>query len=335
MTDTLSEILESAPKNDVIVNNLIKAYSILNNDLYENKICTISGGADSDVVLDIVTKCCEGVKFVFFDTGLEYQATKTHLDELEKKYNIKIERVRIGKPIPTVCREKGEPFISKLVSEFIYRLQRHGFKWEDKPFEVLMEEYPQCISALKWWCNLHSPSKCIKKNKYLKEFLIENPPSFKISNLCCTEAKKKPLHKITKDVDLNIYGVRKSEGGARLAIKNCFTEKDDIADYRPIFFYKDNDKQQYCEHYGIKHSKCYTEYGLARTGCAGCPFGRNFELELEVLKKYEPKLYVAVNNIFKNSYEYTRQYHEFRKQKEMEDKKKKKGYQYNVCDYLN
>ena len=29
------------------------------------------------------------------------------------------------------------------------------------------------------------------------------------------------------------------------------------------------------------------------------------------MKKYEPKLYKAVNNIFKDSYEYTRKYREF------------------------
>lgn len=58
-------------------------------------------------------------------------------------------------------------------------------------------------------------------------------------------------------------------------------------------------------------SKCYTEYGLKRTGCAGCPFGRDFEYELEVIQKYEPKLYKAVNNIFGDSYEYTRKYREF------------------------
>ena len=65
----------------------------------------------------------------------------------------------------------------------------------------------------------------------------------------------------------------------------------------------------------IENSKCYTNYGLKRTGCAGCPFGRDFEKELEIIERYEPKLFKAVNNIFGDSYEYTRQYKEFRKQK--------------------
>lgn len=52
---------------------------------------------------------------------------------------------------------------------------------------------------------------------------------------------------------------------------------------------------------------------MTRTGCAGCPFGSKFEEELEIIEKYEPKLHKAINNIFKDSYEYTRQYREFKK----------------------
>ena len=63
-------------------------------------------------------------------------------------------------------------------------------------------------------------------------------------------------------------------------------------------------------------------YGLSRTGCAGCPFGRDFEFELEVIKHYEPKLYKAVNYIFGDSYEYTRKYREFRKKMEENNTKK-------------
>lgn len=47
---------------------------------------------------------------------------------------------------------------------------------------------------------------------------------------------------------------------------------------------------------------------MRRTGCAGCPYGKNFEEELEIIRKYEPRLYNAVNNIFGKSYRYTRNY---------------------------
>ena len=103
-------------------------------------------------------------------------------------------------------------------------------------------------------------------------------------------------------------------GARSYAYKNCFTSNTDKQDeYRPIFWYKNETKEIYEINFNVIHSKCYTEYGLKRTGCAGCPFGRDFEFELDVIKQHEPKLYKAVNNIFKDSYEYTRKYNEFKK----------------------
>lgn len=54
--------------------------------------------------------------------------------------------------------------------------------------------------------------------------------------------------------------------------------------------------------------------------CACCPYGRDFEEELKIIEKYEPKLFIAVNNIFGESYKYTRKYREFCKVKNEEEK---------------
>ena len=287
---------------------------------YKSILCSISGGSDSDIMLDLFCKINKDkVTFVFFDTGLEYQATKEHLKNIEEKYNIKVKWIKAEKPIPITCKVHGQPFLSKQVSENIERLQRHNFKWEDKSFDELYKEYPNCKAALRWWCNTKGEKSKfnINYNKGLKEFMVSNPPKFKISPKCCNYAKKMPVRKFIKknNFDLNCYGVRKSEGGVRSsAYKNCFTDntdKDTIDEYRPIFWYKDDTKVIYENFFKIQHSECYTKYGLKRTGCAGCPFGRDFENELEIIKKYEPKLFVAVNNIFKESYEYTRKYRKF------------------------
>ena len=320
--NTVEELLKTCPKNQVIGDNLVRAWSIINKDKYQKICCSISGGSDSDVMLDIVWRCDKDnkVTYVWFDTGLEYQATKEHLKYLEEKYNIEIHPYKAIKPIPSSCKTYGQPFISKQVSEFIQRLQAHNFKWEDEDFDTLMKRYPKCKSALEWWCNTkgNGSSFNISRNKYLKEFMVANPPTFKISNKCCKYAKKDVMHKCISesDYDLDIYGVRKAEGGSRAtAYKSCFDETDTGCDnYRPLFWYKDSDKIDYDVAYFVEHSDCYTEYGLKRTGCAGCPFGKDFEHELEVIQKYEPRLYKAVNNIFGESYEYTRRYREFCKQ---------------------
>lgn len=322
------ELISNAPQNQIIGDNLVRAWSKINSTKYDKVLCAISGGSDSDIMLDICSRCDKDNKidYVWYDTGLEYQATKDHLKYLEEKYKIEIYVCKAIKPIPTVCKQYGQPFLSKRVSDYISRLQRHDFKWEDKSFEELYKKYPKCKTALKWWCNANGEKSSfnIERNKWLKEFIIANPPTFQISFVCCEYAKKKPAKKYLNDneYNLNITGLRKAEGGLRAtAYKNCFTENCGSYDeYRPLFWYKNSDKEDYETNYGIMHSKCYTEYGLTRTGCAGCPFGRDFEYELEVIEKYEPKLFVAVNNIFGDSYEYTRKYKEFCK--EMDDKKR-------------
>lgn len=326
----LMELISNAPQNQIIGDNLVRAWSKINSPKYNNILCSISGGSDSDIILDICEKCDKDgkVEYIWFNTGLEYQATKDHLKYLEEKYHITIEERRAEKPIPICCAKYGQPFLSKQVSEYISRLQQHNFLWEDKSFEELYKEYPKCKVALKWWCNAWGEKSKfnIEYNKWLKEFMILNPPLFDISNKCCHYAKKLVAKhaKEDSDCDLSIVGVRKAEGGARSsAYKNCFSDNDGIADeYRPIFWYKNSDKEDYENHYGVVHSKCYTEYGLKRTGCAGCPYGRDFEQELEIIQKFEPKLFVAVTRIFKDSYEYTRKYKEFCK--EMDEKKENK-----------
>jgi 3'-phosphoadenosine 5'-phosphosulfate sulfotransferase (PAPS reductase)/FAD synthetase len=313
------EILDLAKDNLTIFDSFAKAYDVIPN--YKNVAVSISGGADSDILIDMFSKCDFDTKihYIWFDTGLEYQATKDHLKELESKYNIKIDPYKAEKPIPLAVREYGQPFISKYHSAMIERLQRYNFKFEDKPFDELLKEYPNCKSALMWWCNKRgeNSSFSIGRTKLLKEFMIENPPTFKISDKCCLWAKKKVAHKYEKEnnIDLKIVGLRKAEGGIRSArFTSCFDYKKNDADYfRPIFWFKNEDKKEYEKLFNVEHSKCYTEYGLDRTGCAGCPFGKDFEKELEIIQKYEPKLYVAVNNIFKDSYEYTRKFIEFKK----------------------
>ena len=116
-------------------------------------------------------------------------------------------------------------------------------------------------------------------------------------------------------IDVFIVGVRKSEGGIRSAsYSNCFSDhsaNNKLSQYRPLFWFKDEDKIAYESIFDIKHSDCYEVYGLKRTGCVGCPYGRKLEEELAIVEKYEPRLLKAINNIFKDSYEYTRRYHEF------------------------
>ena len=288
---------------------VINSYNVVN--------VSISGGKDSDILLALIEYCKQRltakINYVFFDTGIEYTATKIHLKELEMKYNITIERRKAFKPVPLAIKHHGAPFLNKRISNYIERLQRHNFEWIDEPFETLYKKYPKCKAALRWWCNDFPDRRYnIEYHSFLKEYMLDYPPTFPISDHCCTYAKKKTGDNYKKETgaELTIMGLRKAEGGARNNINNCWNIEKGV--FYPLLWYTQSDIEFASECFNVTHSKCYTEYGLKRTGCAGCPFGQQFENELEIIKEYEPALYVACNNIFAKSYEYTRNYKRYR-----------------------
>lgn len=318
----IENILEACKHNLIISDALTKADSILNSDKYKNIYCSVSGGSDSDIVIDICEKVAKGkVRYVFFDTGIEYLASRNHLKYLEDEYEISITKANAAIPVPVGTRKFGQPFINKTVSEFVGRLQDHGFDFIERSYEEDLRRCPKCKSALAWWHNKNTTIFNIARHRYLKEFILVNPPAFKISNKCCKGAKKDVSKQFQKehDVDLMIVGVRRAEGGARaIAYKNCFSTKKGVSQYRPIFWFTDRDKKEYEKMFSIEHSACYKEYGLKRTGCAGCPYGRNLEDELNIISTHEPKLFATAKKIFKDSYEYTKRYKEFTKRKGVE-----------------
>ena len=312
-----------------VVDAFMKADSVINKPQYERIMCSVSGGADSDVMMDLLFRVDKDrkIRYVFFNTGVEYRATLEHIDYLEQRYGVQIERIAPIKSIPVCARQNGQPVISKFVSEQIESLQHGGFKWEDLPVEELTKKYPDCrISALRWWCNDYHREKYadrpgttmfnIGRNKFLKEYIMENPPTFSVSPSCCSWAKKKPAKKYYKDngIQLRCIGLRKQEGGVRsVAYKNCYTfnSKSGIDSYRPLFWFSNDDKQAYCERFGVIHSRCYTEYEFKRTGCAGCPYDRDMLNKLYRLEIKEPAMCKAARNIFRDAYEWTKGYSEY------------------------
>lgn len=294
---------------------------------HNKALVSISGGADSDIMLDL----CERVRqhqpidiiYNWNNTGIEYAATKSHLAYLEERYGIEICKTRPAKPIPICALDYGQPFLSKIVSEQMGRLQAYGFGWEDEPLESLQLKYPNVpTSALRWWTNDYAkqPKKynsfCVGRNKWLKEFITENHPWFKISSKCCTYAKKRPAYSAARKLgcDVNIVGTRKAEGGVRSLSGKCFDSKSVGPDiYRPLYWLTEQDRAAYVELFGIVHSDCYEVWGFKRTGCIGCPFNRQAFDDLSKADAYEPNMTAAARKIFADSYEYTRMFNEFKK----------------------
>lgn len=295
-----------------------KARSILEKHSSDKWIVSYSGGSDSDTLMHFLRSIGYEPKGVFFNTGFEYQATKRHVAWMRSQ-GFDIEEVKSYKTIPVAIRDHGQPFWSKYVSDMLHRLMRNGFQFEDESFEKLYKRYPRCKAALRWWCNLWGAKlRNISWNPDLKEFLIAHPPQFKIHSACCDYAKKYTSRRYCKEhgIEVVLTGVRKAEGGIRAsALKSCFLPKgghNDFDIYMPLFWWSNNEKDAWDTEHGVKHSDCYSVYGLERTGCAACAFGKDFEYELGVLERYEQPLFKAANNLFGESYEYMRQFTEFR-----------------------
>lgn len=279
------------------------------------------GGADSDCLIDLIERVRQGldieVTYAWMDTGLEWQATKDQIAYLEDRYGVEVRRVRAVKSIPTCVSEFGQPVFSKYVSDMIARLQRNGFQWEDEPLDILLERYPNCTGAIKWWCSAYGRGQVssldIGYKRGLKEFLVENHPPFRVSERCCQYAKKLPKkHLLREGFDLDVTGVRKFEGGVRSRVGKCFTAGK-VDSYRPLYWFNNDAKSEYELLFGIRHSDCYTAWGFARTGCVGCPFNKKAETELACAEKFEPKMVQAARSVFDEAYQYENEFYEFRR----------------------
>lgn len=320
---------------------------------HPNAICSYSGGSDSDILIDVIERArnifgLPPVKYVFFNTGLEMKATKDHVKATAEKYGVEIETVRPKTNIVMASRKYGIPFVSKIMSAGLSEWQKKGVplsvaqeydQAEDKEAKraELKERYPKCESVLNFLCCCNSKGEprpniqlVINSSKYMRDFIGEYPPDFKISADCCTYCKKNVAHQIQKGFDMVITGERRDEGGMRSVPRKdntslCFTETSS-GQYRlrPLYYVSDADKAWYKAYYGLRYSDAYEVYGLTRTGCCGCPISYKAIADLELIRPYEPNLVKAAWNIFGKSYEYRQKYNAYKAERMAREKAEKK-----------
>lgn len=315
-------------------------------------ICSYSGGSDSDILLDLIERTRKifnlpPVEYCFFNTGLEMKATKDHVKEVAEKYNVKITEYRPKLNIVQSTRQYGVPFVSKIMSAGLSEWQKKGVplsiakeyeEAEDKQGKrlELKERYPKCESVINFLCCCNSKGEprpniqlVINSSKYMRDFIGEYPPDFKISAKCCDYCKKQVAHRVQKNFDMVITGERRDEGGMRSVPRKyntslCFTETAN-GQYRlrPLYYVSYSDKEWYKEYYGVKYSDAYEVYGLTRTGCCGCPISYKAVDDLEKIRPYEPNVVKAAWNIFGKSYEYRRKYNAYKEER----RKRESGYE--------
>ena len=317
---------------------------------HPNAICSHSGGSDSDIMLHLIETVRKifdlpPVNYCFFNTGLEMDATKRHVRDMEKLYGVTITEHRPKKGIVQATQEHGLPFISKIVSAGLEGIQKKNIPLsiaaeytdaEDKTAKraELRQRYPKCESTINFLCGCNSAGEprpeiqlVINSSKYLLDLIIENPIPFKVSEKCCYYCKKQVAHSAQKPFDLIITGERRDEGGTRSVPRKdntsmCFSETaDGKHKLRPLFYVSNADKQWYKDYHGIRYSDAYEVYGLTRTGCCGCSISARAVEDLEKIRPYEPNLVKAAWNAFGDSYRYRQRYNEYKAQRNVEEKR--------------
>ena len=165
---------------------------------HPNAICSYSGGADSDILLDLIERTrnifnLPPIKYVFFNTGLEMKATKDHVKNTMEKYNVEIEECRPKTNIVQATRKYGVPFVSKIMSAGLSGWQKKKVplsiaqeydQAEDKQAkrEELRQRYPNCEGTINFLCCCNSAGEPRPNIQ-----LVINSSKYKIGRASCRE----------------------------------------------------------------------------------------------------------------------------------------------------
>lgn len=254
-------------------------------DLLNNAYISFSGGKDSTVLSALIDKALPGneIPRVYINTGIEYNAV---LDFVREKRGLD-ERFFIVKPqqdIKEVLEEHGYPFKSKEHSKILASYQYGG----------LYDSVVHYLSKSSFGC----PAKL--RYQFQPDFKL------KVSDKCCTYLKKKPAQKWAEEHNKTIVitGIRKEEGGVRSSLSKCVVQNGGGIKFHPLLVVKKDFINWFIDKYHVKLCDLYyAPYGFKRTGCKGCPFSIDLDVELFQMKRYLPSELKQCEDIWKPVYE--------------------------------
>lgn len=222
---------------------------------YEGKVyVSFSGGKDSTVLLHLVRSMFPDVPAVFIDTGLEFPEIREFVNTIP---DVIVVRPKI--PFTEVIEKHGFPVVSKEVSQKIREIRTtKSTKLLDK--------------------RMNGDAKGNGKLPEKWKYLIQAP--FKISDRCCYELKKNPVHLYEKEtgrvpfiatmaVDSLLRATSYKKSGC-----NSFTGARPKS--LPMAFWREQDVWDYIKQNELPYSSIYDK-GYTRTGCMFCAFGVHLE----------------------------------------------------------
>ena len=233
---------------------------------------SFSGGKDSCVIDKLIDIALPNNKIlrVFINTGIEYNDIVNFVKEKQvndKRFII----INSGVNIKKMLSEKGYPFKSKEHSLKIGQFQ----KGSNSPNILKYKQGGEfgCPKSLLY--------------QYNADFNI------KLSSACCTELKKKPIHKwqVENKKTITILGLKQGEGGQRANHSGCvvFDKNHNIKKFKPLNPMSDEREQWFIKKYNIKLCKLYyPPFNFKRTGCKGCPYALDLQKQLEAMELLLP-----------------------------------------------
>lgn len=241
----------------------------------ENFYISFSGGKDSTVVHHLVDMALPDNKIprVFINTGIEYN----EIVKFVKKMADNDERfvlLKPSKPIRETLEKYGYPFKSKEHSTKLHEWQL-GHR-ETKS----IKKYLTKGASINFSCPL------VLREQFTDTY------SLKISQYCCIELKKRPVHKWERETNktIKIIGMMRAEGGQRVNIQCIVTnDKNKVTRFHPLAKVDKEWEKWFIQEHNIELCSLYYEpYNFDRTGCKGCPFALTLQEQLETMERYFP-----------------------------------------------
>lgn len=253
---------------DFYIEDLKTKFSKINKAEY---YLAYSGGRDSHFIYWFIKNILrdEEIRIISVNTLLEHP-------EIKKRIHENADEVLLpSKKHSDIKKEHGIPCFTKIQDNYISLYQK-GNRSEN---------------TLK---SVNGGTK-FELNKTAKTLLLNNS-LHKISNKCCEYLKKKPLRLYEKKHKLKpIICIRSAESLNRNKINSCFGK---TKNFYPIWDLTDELLKRIEKEKGINVPSIYNY--VTRTGCMGCPYGRNIEKELSLLSPAQRRF---VEDYFKESYE--------------------------------
>lgn len=256
---------------------------------------SFSGGKDSVLLHYLIDLALpnNNIPRVFINTGIEFIDIVKFVNELainDSRFII----IQPSQNIKFILNEYGFPFKSKQHSHNL------SIYWNNRKNEYLPLTVLRYLDIVK----SNSLYKCpdILKYQFTKDF------NLKCSDKCCLKLKKEPILKWAKynNRTLAITGMRKDEGGQRLALQSCIIlDKDNnIVKFHPLLVISNEFENWFFNKYNIKLCKLYyPPFNFKRTGCKGCPFTLDLQEQLTLMETYLPNERLQCEIIWKPVYD--------------------------------